>query len=131
MFSYIYLNNFEDNKCIISLLLYMILMQNENVTSKYFLIFSLFSLIRNKTKAFLKNHKTIIIILKTIENINKQRNQEKILNRLIILYVYFWLFFIDFIICKCLHNLLFVNDRNQSVYIHIFQEHTHTHTSLH
>ena len=31
---YIYLNNFEDNKCIISLLFDIILMQKENVTSK-------------------------------------------------------------------------------------------------
>ena len=40
----------------------------------------------------MKNRKTIIIILETIENINKQKYQEKLL---IILYTYYQLFFID------------------------------------
>ena len=41
---------------------------------------------QNIIKAFQKNPKTIIIYLETIENINKLRNQEQILNKLIILY---------------------------------------------
>ena len=36
----VYLNYFEDNKCITFLLSYIILMQTENATSKYFLNFS-------------------------------------------------------------------------------------------
>ena len=41
---------------------------------------------QNNINLFANNQKTIIIILEAIENLNKQRHQEILLDKLIILY---------------------------------------------